>query len=192
MQFATAHDFENIGAFRVFDAERYVGEQFLLQALTQISRCDVCAVASGKGRCIHRELHGDGGLVDGDRSKRSGIFRIGDGLADRNTLHSSNRDDVPECCFRDVGPLQSGEGEQLGDFCFLDRAVKFSDTDFFPGAHGSVEYAGDGKPAEVIAVIEIGYQDLQRAGNIAFGFRNCVQDGIEQRLQVFATTLDIS
>ncbi len=44
---------------------------------------------------------------------------------------------------------------------------------------------------EVVAVVEIGHQNLQRARGIAFRCRNGLDDGFEQRLQIFATALDV-
>ena len=47
----------------------------------------------------------------------------------------------------------------------------------------AVEDARDGEAAEVVAVIEIGDQNLQRAGGVAFGRGNGLHDGFEQRLK---------
>ena len=96
LQFAASHHFEGIGAVGVFHAQGNVGQQFFLQALAQIARGDVRAFASGEGRSVHREQHGDGGLIDGDVRQRRRILGVGDGLADGDAFHARDRDDVAQ------------------------------------------------------------------------------------------------
>ena len=67
---------------------------------------------------------------------------------------------------------------------FCKRAVELGDADFLAGAQRAVEDARDGQPAEVVAVIEIRHQDLQRAIGVAGGRGDGRHDGIEQRLQI--------
>ena len=99
----------------------------------------------------------------------AGFSTFGDGLADGDAFDSGDGDDVSQFGFGDVGALQSGEGKQLGDLGFLQRAVELGDGDFFAGVHFAVEDAGDGEAAEVVAVVEVRDQNLQRTGRIALG-----------------------
>ena len=119
----------------ILDAERNVGEQFFLQPLAQVARGDVGAFASGERRGVHGELHGDGGLVDGDVRQRRGIFGVGDGLADGDAFDAGDGHDIAEFGFGDVGALEPGERKQLGDLRFLERAIELGDGDIFAGAH---------------------------------------------------------
>ena len=48
-----------------------------------------------------------------------------------------------------------------------------------------LEDAANGDAPKILRVVEIGDQDLQRAGFIAGGRRNRIHDGFEERLQVF-------
>ena len=176
---------EGIGGVGVFDAQGNVGQQFFLQAFAQISRSHVGALASGEGRSVHREQHGDGGLVDRDVGQRRRVLGVGDGLADGDAFHAGDRDDVAQRGFGDVDALQSGEGKQLGDFGFVQRAIELGDANVFAGVHGAVEHARDGEAPQIVAVIEIGHQNLQRARGIALGCRNRLDDGFEQRAASF-------
>ncbi len=123
--------------------------------------------------------------------KRRGILGVGDGFADGDAFHSGDRDDVAQRGLGDVDPLEAGEGKELGDFRFVQRAIQAGDADIFAGVHGAVEHARDGEAAQVVAVVEIGHQNLQRSRRIAFRFGDGFDDGFEQRLQVFSAALDV-
>ena len=62
------------------------------------------------------------------------------------------------------------------------RATEYSCA----GAHGAVEDAADGEAAEVVGVVEVGDEDLQRAFGIALGDGDGLDDLLEERLQVGA------
>ena len=76
--------------------------------------------------------------------------------------------------------------EQLGDLGLVQRAVALGDVHFFAVVQGSVEHARNRQAAEIVGVVEIGDQDLQRAVRVAAGRRDGGDDGFKQRLQVFA------
>ena len=121
------------------------------------------------GRSVHREQHGDGGLVDRDVGQWTRVFGFGNGLADGDAFDAGDGDDVAQFRFRDVGSLQAGERKQLRDLGFMQRAVELGDGDFLAGMHFSVEDARDGEASQIVAVVEVRHEDLQRAGRIALG-----------------------
>ena len=94
LEFAAAHDDENVGRAGVFDAKRNIRQQFFLQALAQVARGNVLAFAAREGRSVDGELHGDRGFVDHDVRQRRGIDGVSDGLADGNAFDSGDGDDV--------------------------------------------------------------------------------------------------
>ena len=180
LQLAAAHHLERVGALGVFHAQRNVGEQLFFQALSQIARGNVLPFATRERRRVHHELNGDGRLVNrGDRQRRR-VFNVRDGLADVDAGHSRNRDDVAQLGGDDIGPLQPGEREQLRNLDLLHRPVALGDGDVLAGAQRAVEDACDGQAAEIVAVIEIRHQHLQRSVRIALRMRNGVDDGFEQ------------
>ena len=50
----------------VFDPERDVALELLVQPLTQLARRDELAVLAGERRVVDEEVHADGGLLDAD------------------------------------------------------------------------------------------------------------------------------
>ena len=87
--------------------------------------------------------------------------------------------------------FKSGEGKQLGDLDLLQRAVALGDSHVFAGTQGAVEDARNRQATEIVAVIQIGHQHLQRAIGIALGLRDGVHDGVEQRPQILARLAQI-
>ncbi len=63
--------------------------------------------------------------------------------------------------------------------------------DFVTVAQRAVEDARDRQPSEIVAVVEIGDQDLQWSVGVAARRRNGLHDGFEQRLQVLARSFEI-
>ena len=119
------------------------------------------------------------------------ILDVGDGLADVDAGYSGNRDDVAQLGGDDVRPLQSGEREQLGDLDLLHRAVALGDGNIFAGAQRTVEDARNRQPTEIVAVVEIGDQHLQRTVGIAGRQGNGIDDGVEQRAQILAGLIQV-
>ncbi len=119
------------------------------------------------GRVVHRELHRNRRLVDGDQRQRCGVLDVGERLADRDARNAGNRDDIAERGLGDVGALEAIEAEQLGDLDVLQRAVALGNGDLLPVAQRAVEDARNGQPAKVVGVVEVRDQDLQRAFRIA-------------------------
>src|ERR1039458_314683 len=185
LQFAAAHHGESVRR-NLIDADGDVGQQLLVQALGEVARGDVLAFASAEGRGVDHELHGDGGLVDDDVGQRIGGLEAGDGFADGDAGDAGDGDDIAQFGLGDVGALESVKAEQLGDLDLLDLAVELGDADFLAGAQRAVEDARDGQAAEVVAVIKICDQDLQRRGGVAGGRRNGLHDGFKQRLKIGA------
>ncbi len=103
--------------------------------------------------------------------QRIGRLEAGDGFADGDAGDAGNGDDIAQLGFRDVGALEPVEAEELGDLDLLNLTAELGDADFFAGAQGAVEDTRDGEAAEVIAVVEIGDQDLQRRGRVSGGLR---------------------
>ena len=186
MQFAAAHHLEDISGAGFFHAQRDIGEQLFFQALAQIARSDVLTFAAGKRRGVHRELHGDSGLINHNAGQRRRILHRSNGLADGDALNAGHGHNIAQLGLLNIYAAQPAEAEQFGDACILQRAIELGDGHFFAGAQGAVEDARDGQPAEVVAVIEVGHQHLQRRRGIPGGERNSFQNRLKQRLQIRA------
>src|SRR5581483_2386386 len=191
LQFAAPHNLERIGAVGVLHPQGNIGQKLLIQALAQVARGNVAAIFAGKWRCVHREQHGDSRFVDDDVRQRNWIFGACDCLANSDAFDAGNRDNVAQHGFRDVGALEAREGEQFRDFGGLKGAIQLGDAYFFSGPQGSVEHPSNRQTSQVVAVIEIGDQDLQWPNGIALWSGDCLQDSLEQRLQVFAPAFGV-
>src|SRR5208282_558140 len=119
LQFAAAENLERIGAASLFHAQGDVGEQLFIEALAQVARRDVGAFASAERRRVDGEEHRNRGLVDNDGRKRRGVLCVGDSLADGDAFDAGYGDNVAERSFGNVGTLEAGKTEELGDFCFV-------------------------------------------------------------------------
>ena len=106
----------------IFHADRDVGQQFLLQPVAQVARGNELAFAAGKGRGVHRENHGERGLVDEQRLERRGILEVGDAFADLNAFHARDGDDVSRGDLFGFVAFESAEGEKLRDLRGLNGA----------------------------------------------------------------------
>ena len=94
LQLTASHHLEGIRAAGFLYPQRYVGQQLFVEAFAQIARRHIRAFPSRKWRSIHRKLHGDGRLVDGNVRQRRRIFCAGNRLSDSDALHSSHSHDV--------------------------------------------------------------------------------------------------
>jgi len=161
-----------------------------LQPVAQIARGHISAFASCERRGVDRELHGDGGLVDHDVGQRRRVLHLRDGLADVDALHAGDSDDVAQLSLLDVHALQAVEGKQLGDLDFLERSIELGDGRLFAVAQAAIEDAGNRHPAQVIAVVQVGHQNLQWIGSFAGRRGNGGEDGVEERPQILAGSVD--
>ena len=91
----------------------------------------------------------------------------------------------------DVGALEAGEAEELGDLVLGEGAVDAGDAVLLAGLHGAVEDAGDGEAAEVVGVVEVGDEDLERALGIALRHWDGLDDLLEERLQIGAGDVEV-
>ena len=125
-------------------------------------------------------------LINDDERERRRIVDAGDGLADSDAFNAGNGHDVAHRGLFDLGALEPRKGKQLGDARFVERTVTARDVCFVACVQRSLKDAADGDAAEVIGVIEVRNQNLQRAAGITRRFRDRFHDGAEERLQIDA------
>ena len=186
LHFAAAEDLEAVRRARLFHADGDVGQQFAIETLAQIAAGDELAFFTAEGRVVHRKLDGDGRLIDDDERQRHRVFDAGQGLADGDAFDAGDSDDVADLGLRGLGALQAGEGEELGDLDLLQRQVAAGEHDFVADMQRALEDAGDGDAAEVLGVVEVGDEDLERCFRVADSGRNGLDDRLEERLKIGA------
>ncbi len=164
--------------------ERDVAVHLAFQALAQVARGDVVAVAAGERRIVDREDHGDRGLVHDDGGKRHRVLDVGDGLADVDRLEAGDGHQIAGVGFGDLRALQPFEAVELGDLALDHGAVAAADGHDVARADAAVDHAAQRDAAHVVIVVVVGDQDLQRRVRISLRSGDELVDGLEERLQV--------
>ena len=101
------------------------------------------------------------GSSTGMCEQRSRRLRVRDRLADGDAFHSGDGQNVAGPAKRLLDPLETFEGVELRDPGALERPVQLRDSDFVTQAQRAREHAPDGQPPQVVAVIQVGDQQLQ-------------------------------
>ncbi len=95
-------------------------------------------------------------------------------------------DDVSRRGLFDVDALQTVEREQLGDLRVVEAAIQFAHGDGIADLDSAVENAADGDPAQIVARVEVRYENLQRPVHPAAGRGHVLDDCVEERAEVRA------
>ena len=184
MQFAAAKDLEGVRRSGLFHTDADVRLQFLVEPLAQVAAGHKLTLAASERRVVHAELDGDGRFIDHDRRQRLRILQAGDRLADGEAAYTRDRDDVAHGRLFDVRALQAAEAEQFGDLYRLQRAVQLSDVHGLARLQRSVKDACDAQAAQVVAVVQVRHQHLQRPIHFARGGWNRAHNRLEQGKEV--------
>ena len=155
-----------------------------MQAIAQVARSDPLADTPGERRIINGEDHGQRGLINQQRVERSGIFGIGQSLADLDAFDAGNGDDVSGGNGFGFVAIEAAEGEELGDARSLKRAIELGDADLIAAMQCALEDARNGDAAKIVAVIEIGDLHLQSLLRIARWRGDAVQNGLEEEREI--------
>ena len=188
MQFPAPRNEEGIGVARVVDAQRDVGQHLLREAIAQVPRRHVLAVAAGKRRRVHLEVHRQRRLVDDDRRERLGGFQRSERRADRELVDPGDEHDVARLRGLDGYALHTGEREDLrdprldGSLPVRERAVEH--RDLLRRRETSATNPSDPEATYVARVVQRRDLELQRLVGIANRRGNVRQDRLEQRTHV--------
>ena len=186
LQLAASGDPEAVGRVGLFDPDRDVAEQLLVEPLPQLPGGDMLAVLASEGRGVDPEDHRDGRLIDDDARQGARIRRRRDRVPDVDPFDPGNGDDIPGRCRLDRDLLQSLEGVELGDLRAAERSIVLADTHLIPDGYLPIEDSSDGEPPDIFTVIEIGHQHLEGRRVISRGGRDGLEDLLEERPQVGA------
>jgi hypothetical protein len=189
LQLAAADDFDLLRRVGRLETDRHVAQQLLVESILQLARGDVLAVAAGHRRGIDAEDHRHGRLVDRNRRDRDLVLHVGDRLADRDVLDAGEADDVARRGLLNIHTPQAVKCIQLGDLGVLHSGIELHDRHRIADLHAAVENPADRNPAEVVARVEVGDEQLQRRVRISARRRDVLDDRVEQRTQILAVPL---
>src|SRR6185436_5813222 len=82
-------------------------------------------------------------------------------LADIDAFHARDRQDVSRYPDRFINALQALKGVKLRDLRLLERTIQFRDSHVIAEMQRSIEDAADRETAEILAVVQIGDEQLQ-------------------------------
>ncbi len=179
LQFAAPQHAERFRCVRVFHADGDVGQQFFLQAITEVARSEKRSLFAGKRAAVHGKNHRQRGLVDQQRFQRHGVRQIRDAFADLDAFNAGNRHEIASrdrLCFI---AFQASKRIQLGDARRRQLAVQLADAHVRAALQRTVKNAPNRNSSQEFAVIQVHYLNLQNAIGIARRRGNVLDDGLE-------------
>ena len=188
VHFAAPCDIVCVHLVAVGDAQGNVLEGFLHQPLAYLAGGNVLALSASERAGVYGERHFNGRLGYLHERKRLGAVYGADSLTDSYALDTGEAYDISYHClvnFHLVQTLELIEGYDTA----LERSgtvVVVADDNFLVLAHFSALDTSDGDPADVLVVVDGGYQHLELAVGVALGSGNVLDYLIEQRLEVGA------
>ncbi len=147
------------------------------------------AVAAAEGRVVDRQHHGDRRLVDLDVRQRPRALPLGEGLADAHLGEAGDGDDVPRTGLGDLHPPQPFVTVEQGDLDRSHATVETAERHLLRLAQAAVEDPPDGQPADVVVVVQVGDEELERRLRIEARRRHGAHDLREERLQQLVRTV---
>ncbi len=117
--------------------------------------------------------------------QRLGVGQVGDRLAYLRVFEAREGHDVPRAHLVGLDALQSEVREGLRDARLGHRAVlvdQVARTRRVPDA--AAPHAADHDASQVLGVVEVGDQHLERGGEVGLGRRDLLQDGLEELAHV--------
>ena len=109
MQLASARHLEGIGGVGLFHAHGDVGLHLFEEAVAQVARGNILALAARKGRIVDNKVHRHGRLVDLDERQGVDMLGVADGLADIDVGDAGQADEVAHLggrAFHALEPLE--------------------------------------------------------------------------------------
>ena len=180
VQLAAAGDAELLRVGALLDTQGDVVDQLALQALLELARGQVLALAAGEGGAVDLEGHGHRGLVH--RQGRQGLdpVRVAEGVGDVGGLDAGDGDDVPGLGQLDLIALQAQVAIDQADLGPAAAAVGLDHDHLLVGLDGATLNAAQGDGADEAAVVQGGDLHLEGALQIDLRCRAVVDDGLEE------------
>ena len=168
-----------------------VTQGFLLQALLDDPALQKLAFAAGEGRSIDAEAHGDSRFINRNTRQGCGMLTGADGIADGHVLDAGENHDFTGLHLFNLLELHALidlklEGSQRTLLSISSDAVQRLVV-----VNRTVDYTADGKTAQVVGIVQIRNQHLERHVGIVGRSRQFVDDGFKKRGQILALVIRI-
>ena len=162
VQFATAGNAEYISVGSIFNTQGNVGQQFFLQAVTDLAGSYEFTFSTGKRRSVDHKVHGQCRLVHAQHRQAFGIVFVGNGYANTNVFNAGNNHDVAGFSFFQRYAFQALETQQLVDTALGNLFFMVHNGNDLAGFDAAVQDAADTEAAGVVVVVQLGNLQLQR------------------------------
>ena len=186
VQLAAAGHAELVRVVRLFDAQRDVVQQLLLETCANLAAREVLAFRARERRLVDLERHRDRGLVDLQRLQALALAARANGIGDLQIFDAAEDDDVAGARFGDRRAREALEAVELHELRVALRAVALHERHRHVALHDAAADAADTHEADVRVVVETRYLQLKRAFELDGRRRDVVDNGLEQRLHVAA------
>ena len=166
------------------DAQRDVVEEFPLEAIAQVAAGHVLAFASGEGRIVDLEGHGDGRLVDDQRRQRLDRLGIAERIGDMQLVEAGKGDDLTGRGLFPFDLLEAVKAEYLRHPAVPRGAVGADHRHGGVASDPAALHPADADHADVAGIVEGAHLKWQRPLRVDLGRRHMIDDGLEQRFHV--------
>jgi len=109
MQFTTTRDAEFVRIIGIFNAQRDVMFEFLVQPFAYLPTGQKLAFFAGKRRFVDLESHADGGFIHAQRRQCFWMLPVTQRVRNIQLLDAAEHDDVTGCCAVQTDPFETVE-----------------------------------------------------------------------------------
>ena len=166
--------------FRAFlHAQRQVLLQLFVEAILDMTACDVLAVLSEERTVVDAEGHTHRRLVDSNRLECLGVLCVADGVANLKTVDTDHRADIAILHHVGLHMTHTGEGMQLFDLGLHHRAVFLRQRHHLSVLELTAVYTTDGDSADVAVIVQRSHEHLRRT-RVLFRRGDVLDDSVHE------------
>ena len=193
MKLTTTADLEGIRRIGILNTKGYVGVQFLVESVTDMSGSYEFTFLSCERRVVNHEVHGDGRFRDLLERNCLRSCSITDGVTDVKIADTGDCNNVTDGSFFYRNSLQTVEGEELGNtnLILLIRVMVVNNNSILIHTNLTVGYLTDTDTTNEFVVVDGGYENLHICIRITLRCRDEVEDGLEERCHILLLIVEV-
>src|SRR5262249_10292780 len=162
-----------------FNSNGNVAEYFPIETFLDLTRGNELAFGTGERRVVHAENHCDRWFINGNRGQRLRIVGRRDGFTDVDCFDSGERHDFAYFGILRRLTLQTLEHVKFFDSSPRHRSVPAGNRNLLVSGNLSGKYSPDRQTPDVLVVVDIRDQQLQRVVTERARRRNRLDNLIE-------------
>ena len=182
LHFAASAHCENFRVAGLFDAQCDVRANFFHQAIPDVARGDELAILTGERAIVDGELHLNRRRINRDVRQRGAQLGVAYGFTDEHFLEAGEADDVAGMRLLNLDALHALEVIDRGDLVLRDFTVAVAADGGIADFNFAFVNFSERDTAEVIAVVQVGHEQLKTFAGLRARRRDVLDDGVEERL----------